>query len=363
LKIVLVSLARRGGMVHFMAELANALVSLSPTAIVRSSSASGTYFSRELAQIRVPIGKTPLHALSQSMNPLTWHSLARHLRKVNGDLIHIVGVHPWNPGVAMLCKILQMPLVYTVHDPDAHPGAPLLIRAADWMTVRMADHVVVLTRHGRARLLSRGFSRKRISVIPHPMYSLFQRWKPRFAGSDRIILCFGRMEAYKGMETVVQAFLSIRGSLTGWKLIIAGSGRVPASIAGEVGNDIMLINRYVSDREVAHLMHSSAIVAAPYTSATQSGVIALAQAFGRPVIATAVGGLTEMVIEGKTGILIPPNNVSALATAMKLLARDRGRLSRLQRSTAACSESIWSPRGIAIAHLRMYAKLLGRRDG
>lgn len=361
MKIALISLARRGGMVHFLAELANALATLSPTVVVMSAAADVAYFSRRVGRIRVDTGSTSLRALVQSLNPFMWHKLLSRLRAADVDLIHIVGVHQWNPAIALLCKLLGKPLVYTVHDPDAHPGAPLIIRVGDRMTARIADELVALTRHGRARLLSRGLPGDHVSVIPHPMYTLFRRWRPRTAGANRVILCFGRIEAYKGLGTLIQAFLSIRKSLDGWKLIIAGSGPLPPSIAASADEDIKILNRYMSDREVARLMHATAIVALPYTSATQSGVIALAQAFGRPVIATSVGGLKEMVVQGKTGILIPPGNVPAMANAMKSLAGNRKRLARLQRSTAALSRTAWHPRDIARAHVRMYAKVLRRR--
>jgi hypothetical protein len=68
------------------------------------------------------------------------------------------------------------------------------------------------------------------------------------------------------------------------------------------------------DQEAARLMHNATIVVLPYISASQSGVAALALAFGRPIIASAVGGLNEMVIHGKTGLLVPPGNVAALAS-------------------------------------------------
>ncbi|MFH1184358.1 MAG: glycosyltransferase family 4 protein [Chloroflexota bacterium] len=363
MKVVLVSLARRGGMVHFVAELGNALASVCPTVAVISSSAKATYFSRKLGKIRVNTGRNALHGVAQSLNPFMWCHLLRRLAAQKADLVHIVGVHQWNPGVALLCKVLGKPLVYTVHDPDAHPGAPMAIRAADWMTAWLADELVALTRHGRTQLLSKGFSRNAISVIPHPMYTLFRRWRPRTAKTDRVILCFGRIEAYKGLEVLVRAYLSIRKALVGWTLIVAGSGRLPRSIAELVDEDIKFVNRYISDKEVAGLMHGAGIVALPYTSATQSGVLALAQAFGRPVVGSAVGGLKEMIVHGKTGILVPPDNGPALAEALESLAGDRRRLARMRRSIATQGRIACNPRDIARAHVSMYANVLGRQAG
>ena len=361
MKIALVSLARRGGMVHFLAELANALAPLIPTVAVVSASAELNYLSRKIRRIEVNTGRNPLHSLLQFLNPVMWTDLLKRLKAEQPDLIHIVGVHEWNPALAFLCKLLRKPLVYTVHDPEAHPSSPVAIMAGDRITARLANEVVALTWHGRAVLLSRGFPSSEISVIPHPAYSLFRRWRTRTARPGHIILHFGRIEAYKGLEVLVQAFLSVRDRLPEWKLIIAGSGPVPASIAMLAGEDITIINRYVPDKEAARLVSMASIVALPYTSATQSGVLALAQAFERPVVATAVGGLDEMIVQGKTGILVPPGNVPALARAIRSLAADRGRRVRMQHSIAAVAKTTWNPRGIARKHVSLYYRVVERR--
>jgi glycosyltransferase involved in cell wall biosynthesis len=149
--------------------------------------------------------------------------------------------------------------------------------------------------------------------------------------------------------------------LPGWKLIIAGHGAVPPSIIAARGGDLQVQNRYISDEEASRLMHDATIVVLPYTSATQSGVAALAQAFGRPIIASAVGGLKEMVIHGKTGLLVPPGDVAALADAMRSLAENRKRLAAMRRSTAQMGRTVWSPRAVAAAHVKVYRSALRAR--
>jgi len=159
MRIVLVSLARRGGMVHFLAELANALVALTPTWVVISTAAERTLFSNNVGSVRVDTGKNQLQGFAQALNPFVWWKLCRRLEAARADVIHIVGVHPWHPAVAALSKLLGKPLIYTVHDPNPHPGAPLTMRAADWATARMADELIALTRHGQMQLLQRASRR------------------------------------------------------------------------------------------------------------------------------------------------------------------------------------------------------------
>ena len=76
-------------------------------------------------------------------------------------------------------------------------------------------------------------------------------------------------------------------------------------------------------------------VVCPYTDATQSGVVMTAFAFGKPVIATRVGGLEEVVSHERTGLLVPPGDARALADAMLLLDGDRSRLERFAGAISA----------------------------
>jgi glycosyltransferase involved in cell wall biosynthesis len=361
MRIVLISMARRGGMVHVLAELANALAPMCETTVVMSTAVDDSYFAAGIDRVRIDTGRDAARRVLQTINPAMWYRLLRVLRGPEADVIHIVGAHQWNPAIALLCRSLGKPLVYTVHDPEPHPQAAFAIAAADRVAARLADEVVVLTQTGRARLLGQGWSKGAVSAIPHPMYTLFTRWRPRTAGSQREILYFGRIEEYKGLEVLVEAFRGIRRQLPGWRLIIAGSGALPPKFFESRADAIQVLNRYISDREAAQLMHNAAIVVLPYKSATQSGVAALAQAFGRPIIASEVGGLKEMVIDGKTGLLVPPGDVGALAEAIRSLANNGRRLAAMRRSTAQMSRTTWSPRAVAAAHMRVYRKAVRGR--
>jgi starch synthase len=358
MKVVLVSLARRGGMVHFLAEVAGALSQRTDTTVVTSSLADLSYLPRAVARLQVNTGGNSLGSIARYINPLTWYRLARRLRSLHANLVHIVGVHEWNPTLALLCKLLQQPIVYTVHDPTAHPGAPWVIRIGDWLTIRLADKVVTLTRHGRRQLLLRRIPAKKIVVIPHPMYSLFLSWRRASRRPSKMILYFGRLEAYKSLQTLVSAFAAVRERLQGWSLTIAGSGSLPPFLLERNRRDIRILNRYLADREVAQLMSEAAIVALPYTSATQSGVVALAQAFARPMISTAVGGLREMIVQGKTGILVPPGDMPAFARALLSLGASNARRLRMERYISQQADAPWQPHNVAKAHLRLYQGML-----
>jgi len=290
MKVVLVSLARRGGMVHFVVELANAMGRLVSTSVVMSDVVPDTYVDAGIPKHNLRTGDDALHSAVRALSPVTWFRLWRALA-TEADLVHVTGAHAWNPAVAVLAKMLGKPLVYTVHDPLEHPGAPLSIRLSNWLTSRLADTVVVLTEDGRRRLLENGYSPRKVQTIPHGAYAFFRRWMRHGVRARKTILCFGRFEPYKGMQHLVAAFTRIQQSIPDWNLVLAGEGELPPFLRVGTPPGIEIRNEYVPDADVALMMQRAQFVVIPYTEATQSGVIAIAYAFGRPVIATSVGGL------------------------------------------------------------------------
>lgn len=103
-------------------------------------------------------------------------------------------------------------------------------------------------------------------------------------------------------------------------LVIAGSGQLSdlenERLQALRGRPVSFVNRWLSDADMAGLVSSARFVVLPYRSATQSGVIPLASAFGIPAIASATGGLVEQVVEGETGWLFPPGDAAALSALL-----------------------------------------------
>jgi starch synthase len=358
MKIALISLARRGAMVHFQAELANALSAISPTVVIGSSEAPAPVIDPAIYRSTVNAGRNSLESLASAANPLTWHFLRRVLLASEADVFHIVGAHEWNPLVGVLIRMLRKPLVFTMHDPVSHPGTSLSMRFSNRVASTLADAIVVMTRSGRDELIRRGLPPGKLRLIPHGVYFYFTRWRRTNVKTKKVVLCFGRMEPYKGLDVLVAAFEQVHRRLPSWRLVLAGSGVPPRIPSHDETSGVVLINRYIADEEVAGFMQRARMVVVPYTTATQSGAVATAYAFGKPVIATDVGGLKEMVLHGKTGLLVPPNDVPALARAIKLLATDSNRASAMGKYAMALGRTKWSWKSIAEQHRAMYKRVL-----
>jgi glycosyltransferase involved in cell wall biosynthesis len=173
----------------------------------------------------------------------------------------------------------------------------------------------------------------RIHMIPHGDGSIFARLdegrdvevteRYGLSADDRLILMFGGIRPSKGSDDLVRAF-ALLPTDRHVKLLIAGPlGRgldphtLPA-LADDlgVGDRAIFDYRYVEMGEVAALMRRADVVAFPYRTATQSGVLATSMTFGRPVVVTAVGGLPDVVEDGRNGLVVPPSDPSRLAAAL-----------------------------------------------
>jgi glycosyltransferase involved in cell wall biosynthesis len=166
---------------------------------------------------------------------------------------------------------------------------------------------------------------------PHPSYDVFaaargptrEEARARLGlGGKRVILFFGFVREYKGLKCLLEAVAALPRE-PGYHLLVAGEFYDDRSLyreglrALEARGQVTVVDRYVPNEEVALYFSAADVVAAPYLSATQSGVIQVAYGFLRPVIASRVGGIPEAVAEGRTGFLVPPGDAGALAEAIR----------------------------------------------
>ena len=140
---------------------------------------------------------------------------------------------------------------------------------------------------------------------------------------DRILLFFGYVRKYKGLDILIKAMPSVISSNPDVKLLIVGEFYDdPSSYQNlikelKLDNIVKVLNRFVKNEEVGLYYGMSDLVILPYRSATQSAVLNVSYSFLKPVVATKVGGLKEFVDDGETGFLVDPESVIALANGIK----------------------------------------------
>lgn len=359
LNVALISLARRGGMIHYNAELANALADITPITAITAKAARVRYFSPKVNRLALDTGNGVRGTLFNAVNPSIYYKIIKMIRDDNIDLVHITGPHEWNPILGLLIKLLaRIPLVYTVHDPKHHEGIPLYFKIPEGATRKIVDAIVVHTKSGKEHMSNRQNPYRPIAIMPMGLFSMFGKHKKDDIIEGNEILFFGRIEPYKGLDVLLEAAPMIFNKLPDWRIVIAGSGSLSSYENLINDNRIRVINRYINDEEVQQLMRAAKMVVMPYKNATQSGIIPVAFALSKPVIATNVGGLPDVIINGKTGLLIQPNDKNALADAVIKLANDNELRQRLAHSAHEMGETELSWSKIARKHVTFYKSIL-----
>jgi glycosyltransferase involved in cell wall biosynthesis len=293
--------------------------------------------------------------------------IIRKTRAYRPEVVH----SQWHSDWRLLLLSLVVPRsarFLTVHDVSAHPGrqfhtSPLkrLVRRALYQT---SDAFLV---HGE-RLVAplRADPGVRASayvgVVPHGTLAQPSGRYPLPIG--RSLLFFGRWEYYKGLDLLVEAVEAAGKILGDLRLVIAGQGSDGARARSLVHNPALFEWRegFVRDDDLPELFGSASAVVLPYREASQSGVVPMAFANGRPVIATDVGALGEAVEDGVDGLLVRSPTVEALRDAIVRLFNEPGLLTRLADGAQRRADESLEPGAIARAHQAAYAAVIAAKE-
>jgi glycosyltransferase involved in cell wall biosynthesis len=331
MRVALVCLCRFGGTLLCGRKLAAALAKLGDLDLMYIGSRDAVYEGgdaldrTDVPKLLVSSGKGKMGNLLQSLNPLNYGRILGQVRRFSPDVVHFVTTHAWH--MVLIPALRRYVSVCTIHDPVMHLGAESRFYAGlTGIQAALADRAIVLSEALRASLCRFGKPESKVEVVPLGELGsdgAFQEVPRRGQ-----ILFLGRFEHYKGIDLLVDAFRVVKKKHPEFSLLVAGRGELTSKLAALGPSDgIRVCNRWLSEEEVNRFCVESDGVVLPYLEATQSGVAAKAQALGRPVIVTKVGGLPEQIEDGITGYAVPPNDAVALAQAMERLLLDRERLS------------------------------------
>jgi glycosyltransferase involved in cell wall biosynthesis len=241
--------------------------------------------------------------------------LIRTINKCNPDLLYSTWVHYWDPLIYpfLKCKIK----IKTIHDPEIKKGEDgLPWQLLHYFSFRYADKYVILSKIFKQGLIKKGIDKNDIIVIPHAGFSYYKNKEENNKYIfHNTILFFGRIVEYKGLDVLLSAMKIVVRSIPQIKLIIAGDGDISKNEKDLqlLKNNVDIYNQWISNNDVEKYFRLADISVLPYIEATQSGIIPLSYSFSKPVIASAVGAISEQVLEGETGYLVAPANSLILA--------------------------------------------------
>jgi glycosyltransferase involved in cell wall biosynthesis len=229
------------------------------------------------------------------------------------------------------------------------------------------DAVIAHSEHGARRLREEaGVDPGRIHVIPHGAFDYLTRLPQEplpaeLEGAEGpVILFFGLLRPYKGLDTLLGAFREIEGA----ELWIVGNPRMDLAplrrLASEAPGRVRFVTRFVEDAEIPAILRRADVVVLPYRDAEHSGVLYTGLAFGKPLILSAVGGFPEVAAQGAAR-LVPPEDPAALAAELSELVGDPVARERLGAAALRAAADAYSWDAIAARTLALYRELLESR--
>jgi D-inositol-3-phosphate glycosyltransferase len=243
------------------------------------------------------------------------------------DILHIQ--KPYDLPVALLVRLLAgTRVVFGCHGEDFFPGDRLLGKRADIAVSCSAFNADTVERHYglRPRVISNGYDAD-LFVPREPDRALRQELAP---AGEHVILYAGRLIPWKGVQYAIAALAEVPGAV----LVVAGDGHYRPTLE-EAARTAGLVDRVRFLGPVPHedlprlLAVSDVLVATSFASETFGIALVEAQACGVPVVASRFGGFPEVVQDGVTGLLVPPQEPAALAAALRALVADPARRVRM----------------------------------
>ena len=288
--------------------------------------------------------------------------LLRRVRAFDPDVIHYQHGHLWFNGFLPLLR--KYPMVLTVHDPRHHPGDRVSQKTPQAIMnfgFRHAAHVIVHAERLKQIFVSEcGGRPDAVHVVPLISLGATPAIPSHDDGST--ILFFGRIWEYKGLEYLIRAEPLITAELPNARIVIAGQGENFARYRRMMAHPdhFTVFNEYISEERVNELFRQASVVVLPYVEASQSAVIPLAYNCMKPVVATTVGGLPEMVDHGRTGYLVPPRDERALADAVLSLLRNKSLRQQMGLDGKRKLDQQCGPAAVAKQTLAVYHRALSQ---
>lgn len=266
-------------------------------------------------------------------NPFNIIRIAQKIKRMAPDLIIIQWWHPYfAPCYLLLVNVLGKKLqkLFVCHNVFPHERFPM-DKFLTRLVMRKGDYFIVHSKNDGQDLLSIKENAK-FMQNPHPTYNAFKirnitkehaKQELHKIDDEKLLLFFGFVREYKGLKYLLYAMPMIKEKIANIKLMVVGSFGDDKDEYKQIIKDnqiedcVEIMDNYVPDNEVEKYFAACDVVVLPYESATQSGIVQIAYGFEKPVIVTNVGGLPDVVMDGKTGYVVEAKNSMALAEAVK----------------------------------------------
>ena len=320
-------------------------------------------------------------------NFLTWVLLFNHFlekkmaevsQSVEFDVMH---VHDWLAAFAGISfkRYLQKPMVLTVHSTEIgraqglHSADSFSIDGIEWWATYEADKVIACSQSMKNEICGHfNLPWDKVDVIPNAIdatkyNSSVDRGSVRkrygVGWGEKMILCVGRLVPQKGIEYFIRAIPSIASRYPEVKFIIVGEGWSRDFLEAEARSTRqrgkIRFTGFVSDKEVIDLMKSADVLIVPSVY-EPFGIVALeGMATGVPVVASQVGGLSEVIEHDRTGLFVYPKSPESIAWGIHRILSDPDHARWLTENAKDKLQKAYSWEAVAMKTVEVYRKLVG----
>jgi glycosyltransferase involved in cell wall biosynthesis len=382
-KIVFLEPAGKGGMIHYAFQLCRALAQSGADVTLITAT------NYELASLPAPFrvetsielwDPKPAGEVSTAPWAVAWRKVrrvGRAIRYYREWLRQIRRVTELRPDVVLLGDIrfpfdlfpllllrrkarVLADICHNVHPFSAGGKSAGLFDRSRWQRFiyrriyRLFDAVFVHFERNRAEFLeSFGVPASRVGVIVHGNEDIFRELRTSGVdaavlrrrlglGAEPVVLFFGTLSRYKGTDVLLEAFPRVHRE-TGARLVLAGfpfhdfdlDAHKQRSRSLGIENAVTWVAEYIDSGEIAAWMELASVIVFPYRDIYQSGAVHVAQTFGVPTIASAVGAFKDVIEDGVSGLLVKAEDPEALADALVRVLKDRELAGRLGRGIEA----------------------------
>jgi len=365
MNIIMLSLVGHKTGIYYLTSLAKAFIeneAITQITIFVPRYTNINILNQNINIIKFSFPKNLWKAIIKSINPFFLLNLLKSIKKARPDIVHIV----YEIRVSFLLASLlhrKYPLVVTVHEPKA--DVPTYLRSTLLnpiqntnlkLLLKFTDKIIVHGQKFKEYLLKQKIPSSKVDVISHGSFFNFNKWSNKDVGMKKNnILFFGRIFPGKGVDYMIKAGKLLEKEFPQITITIAGSGnfeKYKRLICGD--KHFAVDNRYIPDNEVARFFQQASIVVMPYTIGSQSGIISIAASFKKPVVATNVGNFSEVIDNGKTGVIVPPKNAQILAEEIAKLLRDERLRVKMGENAYFVQKEKFSWEKVALGTLSVY---------
>jgi glycosyltransferase involved in cell wall biosynthesis len=265
-----------------------------------------------------------IHSIINSINPLNWIGVGNRIRKIRPDIVifryWIPFMSPCFGTIARIIRKNNFTKILCIADNILPHEKRLADKLLTNYFIKPIDGFITMSDKVTNDLLQ-FHSDKPIKHAIHPLYDNFgsliskevAREKLNLDKSKKILLFFGFIRAYKGLDLLIKAMADTRIKSENHLLLIAGEfyqdkqPYLDLIKSLQLEGSIKIVDDFIPDSMVRYYCCAADVIVQPYKNATQSGVTPLAYHFEKPMIVTNVGGLPSMVVDGETGLVCEPN--------------------------------------------------------